>query len=206
MDFPAEVLVATQNHGKLEEYQRLFAQTSMRMLTLSDISLPSTDMPDENGASFAANARIKAVSLAKRSGHLTLADDGGVVVPALGGAPGIYTARWAGEPRRMATAITRVLSQVETPTAAAYACVMCLAKPDGSNTLADGEIWGTLVGAHHETYSEAMNFDPVFKRERDEDVLSTFSAEQRYRDNHRARAWRNLFARTDMDFWGSNSI
>ena len=98
-------VLATHNSGKTRELQDLFASLPVRLTSAKDLELPE---PDETGTTFEANAELKSLAAAKATGRVAIADDSGVAVHALGGEPGIHTARWAGEPRDFDIARRRV--------------------------------------------------------------------------------------------------
>jgi XTP/dITP diphosphohydrolase len=160
----AELLIATGNAGKMSEFSKLLAPYGTKLRSLSDLALPE---PEETEFSFLGNARLKARAGAVGSGLPTLADDSGLVVADLSGAPGIYTADWAeGEKGRDFTvAMARTwdfLEAVKAPAdrIAQFICVLVLAWPDGEEQVFEGTLHGRIVwpmrgGLGH-------GYDPIF--------------------------------------------
>jgi XTP/dITP diphosphohydrolase len=133
------LLVATHNCGKLREFEALLRPFGITVVPPADLGLPS---PEETGTTFEENARLKAVAAARASGLPALADDSGLVAYGLDGAPGVYSADWAGADRDFGPAIRRVLDELaarygslETADRrAAFVCTLCLAWPEGGET------------------------------------------------------------------------
>lgn len=142
-----EMLVATRNRGKLREIERLLADTGIVVKGLDAYG----NLPDvvEDGATFAANARKKAATMARLTGCLTLADDSGLAVEALGGKPGIYSARYAGEDALDSDNNRKLLEDMvfvpEGQRQAAFHCVMALCTPEGDCQLFDGRLDGIIL-------------------------------------------------------------
>lgn len=160
----AELLIATGNAGKMAEFSKLLAPYGTKLRSLSDLALPE---PEETEFSFAGNARLKARAGAMASGLPTLADDSGLVVAALGGAPGIYTADWAeGEKGRdfnAAMARTQeLLDAIRSPAQrnAHFCCVLVLAWPDGQEQVFEGTLPGQIVWPMRGEFGHG--YDPIF--------------------------------------------
>ncbi len=158
-------MIATQNIGKLRELGELLApliaQTGVRLLLPDDHGLP--EQIDETGSSYAENASLKAVALARASGLTALGDDSGLEVAALGGAPGLYSARYAGPDASDADRRRKLLSElraVPVPRPARFVCVIAVAQPDGGMRLFEGECRGEI--ALEESGSGGFGYDPVF--------------------------------------------
>jgi len=185
------ILVATQNKGKIREYQRLFADVDINFVGLADIGLDDMDV-EENGTSFEENATIKARAYANASNHWTLADDSGLMVDALNGAPGIYSARYggvdldhAGKRRKMLDELANVPEENRT---AQFVCVIALAKPDTDEvTLVRGECPGTIT---HQEFDEGNGFgyDPIFKPDGYDKTFGQMPAHMKNGLSHRAIA------------------
>lgn len=161
----ADLLIATGNAGKMAEFAALLAPYGTRLHSLRDFSLPE---PEETGFSFAENARLKARAGALASGLPTLADDSGLVVAALGGAPGLYTADWAegrsGRDFRVAMAKTRDLLEAvraPQPWQAAFCCVLALVRPDGREAIFSGRLPGRIVWPMRGALGHG--YDPIFQ-------------------------------------------
>lgn len=187
-----EWVLATHNAGKVREFQELFAKLPVRLVSARDLDLPE---PDETGATFEANAELKALAAAQATGRPALADDSGVAVHALGGDPGIHTARWASEARDFGIARRRVQACLEElgPDAsrrATYICVLCLARPDGSTRTFRGETLGDLVWPVRGELGHG--FEPMFLPDGYAITYGEMTPPQRQRINARAAAIRQL--------------
>src|SRR5438034_5928266 len=132
------LVVASHNPGKVDEIEALLAPYGIATIGAAALGLPE---PEETGATFEANAELKARAAAEASGLLALADDSGLVVPALGGAPGIYSARWAGPDKDFRVAMERVHRELgEKDRGAHFVAVLALAWPDGEIALFRAEV------------------------------------------------------------------
>lgn len=185
-------VLATHNSGKTRELQDLFASLPVRLTSAKDFALPE---PDETGTTFEANAELKALAAAKTTGRVAIADDSGVAVHALGGEPGIHTARWAGEPRDFDVARRRVEAGLlelgeGVSRRATYICVLCVAWPDGQARTFRGETLGTLVWPVRGELGHG--FEPMFLPDGFAITYGEMTAEQRRRVNARAAAMRKL--------------
>jgi XTP/dITP diphosphohydrolase len=161
---PGQLVIATHNPGKLAEMRELLAPHGVEAISAADLGLAE---PKETGDTFAANARIKAVSAANAARLPAFADDSGLAVDALGGAPGIYSARWAGENKDFAAAmaqIERLLQErgVTQPSkrAAHFVSALCVAWPDGHTEEVEARVDGTLVWPPRGT--TGFGYDPMF--------------------------------------------
>lgn len=160
------LVIATHNPGKLWEMRALFAPHGIDAVSAADLNLPE---PEETGGSFAANAALKARSAARAANLPALADDSGLCVDALGGAPGLHSARWAeitpGGPRDFVTAMTKVeaaLSKAgaKPPFHAHFISAIALAWPDGRVESFEGKVFGTLVFPPRGNLG--FGYDPIF--------------------------------------------
>jgi XTP/dITP diphosphohydrolase len=158
------LVIATHNPGKLAEMRELLAPHGVEAVSAPDLGLAE---PDESGGSFAANARIKAVAAAKAAQLPAFADDSGIVVDALDGAPGIYSARWAGENKDFSAAMTRIerLLQERGATQASqrrahFVSALCIAWPDGHLEEVEARVDGVLVWPPRGT--AGFGYDPMF--------------------------------------------
>src|SRR6266851_6580547 len=156
---PGERLViASHNPGKLDEIAALLAPFGIETIGAGTLGLPE---PEETGASFEENAALKARSAAEAAGLLALADDSGLVVPALGGAPGIYSARWAGPDKDFRIAMTRVQRELGAKDRRAhFVAVLALGSPDGRLTTFRGEAHGQLIWPPRG--ERGFGYDPMF--------------------------------------------
>lgn len=159
-----KLVIATHNPGKLAEMRELLAPYGIEAISAGELGLAE---PDETGDSFQANARIKAEAAAKAAQLAAFADDSGLAVDALGGAPGIYSARWAGETKDFGAAMARIerLLQERGATAperrtAHFVSALCVAWPDGHIEEVEARADGTLVWPPRGT--AGFGYDPVF--------------------------------------------
>lgn len=160
------LVIATHNAGKLWEMRELLAPHGVDAVSAGDLGLPE---PEETGGNFHANAELKAVAAAQAAGLPALADDSGLCVEALGGAPGIYSARWAevapGGPRDFAAAMEKLETALQEigakpPFAAHFVSVIALAWPDASVASFEGKVFGTLIFPPRGTLG--FGYDPIF--------------------------------------------
>jgi XTP/dITP diphosphohydrolase len=184
------LVIASHNPGKVEEIAALLAPYGIETVAAAAFGLPE---PEETGASFEANAALKARAAAERSGLPALADDSGLVVPALGGAPGIYSARWAGPAKDFASAMARVERQLgERDRWASFVAVLALAWPDGHLESFRGEVAGRLVWPPRG--ERGFGYDPMFVPEGGMLTFGELDPAQKHRISHRARAFAKLVA------------
>lgn len=190
------LLVATHNKGKMEEMRALFAPYGVEVRSAADYGL---EEPEETEDSFVGNARIKAHHAAKATGTVALADDSGLCIDALDGAPGVYTADWAEGPggRDFTRAMERthdalMRAGAEEPWRAAFRCVLVLAWPDGRDDVFEGSVAGRLVwptrGAHGHGY------DPMFIPDGQTVTFAEMSAATKNAISHRSDALAKLIA------------
>jgi XTP/dITP diphosphohydrolase len=185
------LVVATHNPGKLAEIGDLLAP--LRVTAVSAASLGLAE-PEETGTSFIANAVLKARDAAEASGLPALADDSGLVVPALGGAPGIYSARWAGPERDFRRAMARVAQELgDNPDRRAhFTAALALAWPDGHVESFEGRVQGTLVWPPRGT--QGFGYDPMFLPEGGRLTFGEIEPAAKHRISHRAVAFAQLIA------------
>ena len=194
------LVVATHNPGKLREIRELLAPSGVDAVSAGELKL---DEPEETGATFRDNAALKAEAAARASGIVALADDSGLCVEALGGAPGIYSARWAGGGKDFAAAMTRVERELKArsappPWRAAFVSVLALAWPDGAMETFEGRVDGTLVFPPRGT--AGFGYDPIFRPDGHARTFGEMSAEEKHGIpadgslalSHRARAFQKL--------------
>ena len=182
------LLVASHNPGKLVEIRALLAAYPVAVVGAAELGLPE---PDETGDTFEANAALKAHAAVAATGLPSLADDSGLVVPALGGAPGIYSARWAGPKKDFSSAMARVHRELgDKDPAAAFVSVLALVWPDGEEALFRGEIPGTLTWPPRG--DNGFGYDPMFIPEGHTETFGELSHAVKYAIDHRARAFQKL--------------
>lgn len=164
LDKGETLVVASHNPGKVREIDDLIAPFGFAALSASALDLPE---PEETGTTFEENAHIKSIAAATRAGLPALADDSGLVVDALDGAPGIYSARWAGADKDFARAMRVVEERLQAAAAttpetrtARFVAVLSLAFPDGSSEAFRGEVEGTIVWPPRG--DRGFGYDPIF--------------------------------------------
>jgi XTP/dITP diphosphohydrolase len=174
-----QVVIATHNSGKLAEMRDLLAPYGIETVSAAELHLPE---PDETGKSFGENARIKAAAASQRSGLPAFADDSGLCVEALGGAPGIHSARWAGPGKDFAGAmseIQRLLLEKKTSDDRAYfVAALCLAWPDGHLEDFEARVDGALVFPPRG--AQGFGYDPIFLPDGHTRTFGEMSAEEKH--------------------------
>ncbi len=192
------LLVATHNSGKLAEFRALLEPLGIRVVGAGELGLAA---PAETGTTFLDNARLKALAAARASGLPALADDSGLVVYALDGAPGLATADWAGPERDFAKAMRRVRDALaarfgsieRVDRRAAFVAAICLAWPDGHVECAEGRVEGEI--APEPRGSGGFGYDPLFIPEGENRTFGEMLAYEKEALSHRAKAMRRLLAR-----------
>jgi XTP/dITP diphosphohydrolase len=182
------LVIATHNPGKVGEISALLAPFGIETVSAGTLGLPE---PEETGDSFEANAALKAHAAAAASGLPALADDSGLVVPAFGGAPGIYSARWAGPAKDFAAAMARVERELgDRGRGASFVAVLALAWPDGHAELFRGEVPGWLVWPPRG--DRGFGYDPMFVPDGGTLTFGEIDPAEKHRISHRARAFAKL--------------
>jgi XTP/dITP diphosphohydrolase len=182
------LVIATHNPGKLREIEELLAPFGVTAVGAAALGLAE---PEETGDSFEANAALKAHSAAAASGLPALADDSGLVVPALGGEPGIHSARWAGAGRDFGAAMARVERELDSrDRQASFVAVLALAWPDGRLELFRGEVEGTLVWPPRG--DKGFGYDPMFLPKGCAETFGEMEPAHKHGLSHRARAFAKL--------------
>jgi XTP/dITP diphosphohydrolase len=185
------LVIATHNPGKRAEIAALLAPFKVEVIGAAELGLPE---PEETGATFEANAALKALAAASASALPSLADDSGLVVPALGGAPGIYSARWAGPDRNFARAMALVEERLAgtLDRRAMFVAVLALAWPEGHIESFRGEARGTLVFPPRG--NRGFGYDPIFLPDSGTLTFGEMAPEAKHAISHRADAFRKLVA------------
>ena len=182
------LVIASHNQGKVEEITALLAPFAINTVSAAALGIAE---PEETGDSFEANAALKAKAAADASGLPAIADDSGLVIPALGGAPGIYSARWAGPAKDFRVAMQRVHRELaEKDRSARFIAVLALAWPDGDLELFRGEVAGKLVWPPRG--ERGFGYDPIFVPEGGVATFGEIDPAQKHRISHRARAFAKL--------------
>ena len=190
--FTGERLVlATHNAGKVREIGELLAPFAVEVISAGSLGLPE---PEETGATFRANAELKARAAAAAANLPALADDSGLAVDALGGAPGIYSARWAGPDKDFAVAMKRVEQKLtgKKKVVAHFVCALCLAWPDGTCETFEGTVDGTLIFPPRGT--QGFGYDPIFMPVGHDITFGEMEPENKHAMSHRAKAFKQLVA------------
>ncbi len=198
---PGKLVIASHNQGKVREIRDLLAPFGIEPVSAGDLGLPE---PEETGTTFAENALIKAYSSAQGSGLPALADDSGLCVTALGGAPGVYTADWAerqpyeGAPGRdWYMAMGKVEGKLaelgpDADRSAAFVCTLAIAWPDGEEAVFEGRVAGALTWPPRGTLG--FGYDPVFVPEGGTQTFAEIAPEAKHAISHRADAFAKLVA------------
>jgi XTP/dITP diphosphohydrolase len=191
------LVVASHNQGKIEEISALLARYAIDTVSAGALGIPE---PEETGDSFEANATLKANAAADASGCPALADDSGLVVPALGGAPGIYSARWAGPAKDFYPAMARVQHELgDRDRRATFVAVLALAWPDGGIELFRGEANGRLVWPPRG--ERGFGYDPMFVPEGGSETFGEMEPAEKHKISHRACAFAKLVEGCLRDRW-----
>lgn len=191
-----QLVIASHNKGKLVEIRELLQPIGIIISSVADYGLAE---PVETEDNFAGNARLKAHFAARETGLPALSDDSGIVVDALGGAPGVYTADWAETPngRDFPMAMTKVWDMLEEksapePRTARFVCMLCLAWPDGDDRLFEGVVEGRIVWPMRG--ENGFGFDPVFLPTGKTQTFGEMDPIEKHLMSHRASAFEKLVA------------
>ena len=183
------LVLASHNQGKLREIAALMQPYGIETLSAAALGLPE---PEETGATFEENAALKARAAAAASELPALADDSGLVVPALGGAPGIYSARWAGSGKDFRVAMEKVEARLlgKADRRAFFVAVLTLAWPDGHSESFRGEVHGRLVWPPRG--DKGFGYDPIFVADGESLTFGEMQPEKKHAMSHRAVAFAAL--------------
>lgn len=194
-----KILIATKNEGKAREYRQIFAPKGFTVVTLND--LPEKIEIEENGKTFIENATLKATALAEQTNVLTLADDSGLCVDALAGAPGIYSARYAGDHDDQANKakLLQELKDVQGQARSAhFHCAIVVVKPDKTRLVVEGKVDGLILEEEHGT--GGFGYDPLFYYPELGRSFAELSMEEKNKVSHRGRAVAMLLEKFD-EWW-----
>lgn len=188
---PGRLVLATHNPGKVREIGDLLAPFGMDVVAAGTLGLPE---PEETGTTFRANAELKALAAATASGLPALADDSGLCVDALDGAPGVYSARWAGPEKDFSVAMERVHRALAfgSPDTAYFVCALSLAWPDGHVQTYEGRVDGRLVWPPRGT--NGFGYDAMFVHADMAETFGEIAPELKHAISHRAHAFEQLVA------------
>lgn len=186
-----KILIATQNQGKIKEYRRLFADVDIDFVGLANVGLGDMEV-DETGTTFEENAMLKANTYANQAKLWTLADDSGLMVDALDGAPGVYSARYGGADLNHAGKRAKMLAEIadipDEKRGAKFVCVIAIAKPDNTDvTLVRGECLGTITQQEYDE-GNGFGYDPIFKPNGYDKTFGQMPADVKNGLSHRAIA------------------
>lgn len=195
------LVVATHNPGKLAEMRQLLASFGVAAVSAGELDLPE---PEETATSFAGNARIKAEAAARASGLPAFADDSGLMLDALGGAPGVHTARWAGPDKDFEAAMAKVEAALQAARAtgpeqrrAHFVSALCVAWPDGHVEEFEGVVDGLFVWPPRG--ARGFGYDPIFQPDGHARTFAEMTADEKHALpplglglSHRARAFLKL--------------
>ena len=185
--------IASHNKGKIREIAELIGPYGLAAEGADSLGLPE---PEETENSFIGNALLKARAGAQASGLVALADDSGLEVAALDGAPGIYSARWAGEPRDFYAAMEKVHTELEARRAsdmsARFVCALALAHPGGETRVYEGQVRGTLTFPPRG--EKGFGYDPIFIPDGHAITFAEMEPAKKHAMSHRADAFRQLVA------------
>lgn len=192
---PGKLVIASHNQGKVREIQDLLAPYGMEVISAGDLNLPE---PVEDGETFIANSLIKSLAAAKASGLPALADDSGLAVDILGGAPGIYSARWAGVRKDFKRAMKKVQDAIceydtieaKADRSASFICALSLAWPDGHTEVFEGRVNGEMVWP--ERGEHGFGYDPTFQPDGYDITFGEMDPQAKHEISHRADAFRQM--------------
>ena len=193
---PRRLVVASHNAGKVREIAALLAPLGIAPVSAADLGLPE---PEETEPTFVGNAVLKARSAWAASGEAALADDSGLEAFGLGGAPGIYSARWAGPNKDFTLAMTRVWDELaaarSTDLTARFVCVLALIDAAGAVETFEGEVRGTLVWPPRG--DKGFGYDPMFTPDGHDLTFGEMAPETKQAMTHRARAFAKMVAKLE---------
>jgi len=189
-----QVVLATRNAHKVAELRRILAETRVEIDVLDLSAFPDVPEVAETGATFVENASLKAHAVAEATGLPAIADDSGLCVDVLGGAPGVFSARWSGRHGDDAANLDLLLAQLaDVPVRhrrAHFECAAVLALPDGTERVAEGRLYGLLTSKP--LGENGFGYDPIFMPEVDVHTTAQMSPEEKDAISHRGRALRAL--------------
>lgn len=191
----SSLVLASHNAGKLIELEALLTPLG---ISVTSAASHGVDEPEETGSSFAENAILKARNTTEQTGLPALSDDSGLTVAALGGAPGIYSARWAGPEKDFGKAMEQIRSALvdagvhPTGAQAAFVCVLALTLPGGEVKHFEGRVEGSLT--YPPRGEQGFGYDPIFVPEGRSDTFGEMQPDAKHAISHRAQAFKQLVA------------
>ena len=188
---PGKLIAATHNAGKVKELKALFEPLGFEVVSAIELDLPE---PEETEKTFVGNAVLKARAAAEATGQPALSDDSGLAVDALDGAPGIYSARWAGEPRDFGVAMEKVREELQSRKAVDYSarfiCALAICWPDGHSEAFEGEVRGHLEFPPRG--EKGFGYDPIFVADGETITFGEMDPDRKHAMSHRADAFAKL--------------
>ncbi|MEM7007302.1 MAG: RdgB/HAM1 family non-canonical purine NTP pyrophosphatase [Pseudomonadota bacterium] len=188
---PGRLIAATHNAGKVKELRDLFEPLGFEVISAGELNLPE---PEETETTFTGNAILKAKAAALATGSPALSDDSGLAVSALGGDPGIYSARWAGEPRDFGKAMEKVeaalMASHSNDRHAKFICALAMVWPDGHEEVFEGEVHGELVWPPRG--DRGFGYDPIFVASGESETFGEMDPAKKHAMSHRADAFNQL--------------
>lgn len=188
------LILATRNPGKITELRAILADAGLGHELVGTDAYPEIPDVKETGVTFAENALLKAHTLARATGLPAVADDSGLCVDVLGGAPGIFSARWSGTHGDDTANLELLLAQLsdisEDHRAAHFACAAALALPDGTERVVEGRLSGTL--RHVPAGTNGFGYDPILQPDGETRTCAQLSPEEKNAISHRGKAFRAL--------------
>lgn len=185
-----EILIASKNKGKLAEFDALFSPLNIKVNSLLDF--PEIQDVEETGSTFEENAKLKAETIAQLTKQIVLSDDSGLCVDALNGAPGVYSARYAGEPSDSTKNNLKLLKDLENEEnrQAHFVCCLVVAHPKMPSLVVEGKAFGEIL--HDLTGDEGFGYDPLFYVASEQKTFAQMSKERKNQISHRANALKVL--------------
>jgi XTP/dITP diphosphohydrolase len=190
-NFPPKIVLATHNAGKVAEFQTLFEPLNVKIVGAGEVGLPE---PEETEDTFEGNALLKARHACEITAVPCLADDSGLAVTALNGAPGIFSARWAGPNKDFTQAMKKVWDEIgdNADKSAHFVAVLALVMPDEREFVARGEVEGTLC--YPPRGDHGFGYDPIFMPENEAQTFGELGKVGKEKYSHRVRAFEILKA------------
>lgn len=187
-----EVIIATKNPGKAKEFEDIFARRGLAVKTLLDH--PEIPEVEETGTTFEENATLKAETISKALNKMVIGDDSGLMVDALEGRPGIYSARYAGEPKNDQNNTNKLLTELagvpEEKRTARFYCALAVAIPGRETFTVSGTVDGRIL--EEQRGSNGFGYDPVFYVPEKGKAMAELSSDEKNKISHRANALKKL--------------
>lgn len=198
---PRKLIIASHNKDKAKEISEFLSPYGFEVITAGEAGV---DEPEETENTFAANALLKAHNCARKSGLISLADDSGLEVDALGGAPGIYSARWGGSEKNFKMAMKRVYDEIKKLNLdpeganARFICALAIVFPDGKEEVMEGKVEGTLT--FPPKGDKGFGYDPIFVPDGYNETFGQLPSSVKSSISHRARAFEKFRKFCEFNF------